>query len=154
MIAHETGHFLGLPDLYDTDDSPGSGIGSWGLMANSWGGDGSQQPPPLMSAWSKIALGWLDPNDLFAPGHYTLGDSLNSNQVYKVTDSFQADEYLLIENRRRKNTSNAVVDNIPASGDGLVIYHIDDSSGYHTEGYPGQTGWPGNGNHVGRPFTR
>jgi M6 family metalloprotease-like protein len=147
VIAHETGHFLGLPDLYDTDSSPGSGIGSWGLMANSWGGDGSQQPPPLMSAWSKIALGWLDPNDLFAPGHYTLGDSLNSNQVYKVTDSFPADEYLLIENRRRKNTSNAVVDNIPASGDGLVIYHIDDSTSYNTEGYPGQPGWPQNGNH-------
>jgi M6 family metalloprotease-like protein len=147
VIAHETGHFLGLPDLYDTDNSPGSGIGSWGLMANSWGGDGSQQPPPLMSAWSKIALGWLDPIDLSAPGNYTIEDSLNSNKVYKVTDSFPADEYLLIENRRRKNTSNTVVDNIPTSGDGLVIYHIDDSTGYDTEGYPGQTGWPGNGNH-------
>jgi M6 family metalloprotease-like protein len=147
VIAHETGHFLGLPDLYDTDDSPGSGIGSWGLMANSWGGDGSQQPPPLMSAWSKIALGWLDPNELFVPGHYTLGDSLNSNQVYKVTDSFPAGEYLLIENRRRKDPNSAVVDNIPVSGDGMVIYHIDDSTGYNIEGYPGQSGWPDNGNH-------
>ena len=147
VIAHETGHFLGLPDLYDTDNSPGNGIGSWGLMANSWGGDGSQQPPPLMSAWSKIALGWLDPTDLSAPGTYSLGDSLNSNQVYKVTDYFPTDEYLLIENRRRKNSNNDVVDNIPASGDGLVIYHIDDSTDYNTEGYPGQPDWPLNGNH-------
>jgi hypothetical protein len=116
-------------------------------MANSWGGDGSQQPPPLMSAWSKIALGWLDPNELFVPGHYTLGDSLNSNQVYKVTDSFPAGEYLLIENRRRKDPNSAVVDNIPVSGDGMVIYHIDDSTGYNIEGYPGQSGWPDNGNH-------
>jgi M6 family metalloprotease-like protein len=146
VIAHELGHFLGLPDLYDTD-SDGSGIGSWGLMANSWGGDGSQEPPPLMSAWSKTALGWVTPTDLYVPGNYSLGDSLDADMVYKVTDGFPEYEYLLIENRRRKNASNAVVDNIPAYGDGLVIYHIDDSTGLNTEGYPGQAGWPENGNH-------
>ncbi|WP_417908499.1 M6 family metalloprotease domain-containing protein [Candidatus Electronema sp. PJ] len=146
VIAHETGHFLGLPDLYDTD-STGEGVGSWCLMANSWGGDGSQQPPPLMSAWSKMQMGWLSPTDLTAAGHYILGDSLNSSSVYKVTSNYPANEYLLIENRRRKNASNVIVDNIPASGDGLVIYHIDGNAGYNTEGYPGQTGWPTNGNH-------
>jgi immune inhibitor A len=62
VFAHEYGHSLGLPDLYDTDNSS-NGIGNWCLMAGgSWnqvsrGGD----RPAHLSAWCKYKLGWVQP---------------------------------------------------------------------------------------------
>ena len=57
VYAHEYGHFLGLPDLYDTDYSS-SGIGSWSLMAGgSWNSSGRY--PAFMDAWCKKEVGFL-----------------------------------------------------------------------------------------------
>jgi hypothetical protein len=140
VIAHETGHFLGLPDLYDSDSRGGSGIGSYGLMANSWGFDGSQKYPPHFCAWSKIQLGWLSPT-VISPGNHSLPQVQTSASVYRIDHGFPSGEYLLIENRQRVG-----FDAVMPQG-GLAIWHIDDTTGYNTEGYPGQANWPSNGNH-------
>jgi len=141
VIAHETGHFFGLPDLYDTDAGSGEGIGSWGLMANSWDFNGTQLCPPHFSPWSKINLGWSTPVEISEPGLYTINQAETNAEIYRIDSGFPSGEYLLIENRQ-----NAGFDcTIPQGG--VAIWHIDDTTGYNTQGYPGQGGWPGNGNH-------
>lgn len=139
VIAHETGHFFGLPDLYDTDGG-GSGIGSYGLMANSWDFSGSQLCPPHFSPWSKMQLGWINPVNISQSGEYTIGQSETNNEYFVITDGYPSNEYLLIENRQ-----NAGFDCSMPQG-GLAIWHIDDETGFNTEGYPGGR-WPKDGKH-------
>ncbi len=141
VICHETGHFFGLPDLYDTDAGAGDGIGSWGLMANSWGFDGSQLYPPQFCSWSKMQLGWLTPIDLDTPGNYALPTYHGTPTALKISANFPDGEYLLLENRQPLGFEA----DMPQGG--LAIFHIDENAGYNTQGFPGQTGWPENGNH-------
>ena len=63
VFAHEFGHDLGLPDLYDTAGGPDNGTGFWTLMSSgSWASDSPDaigDKPVHMGAWEKLALGWL-----------------------------------------------------------------------------------------------
>jgi immune inhibitor A len=64
IFAHEFGHDLGLPDLYDTAGPTDNGTGFWTLMSSgSWASDSPNaigDKPVHMGAWEKLALGWLD----------------------------------------------------------------------------------------------
>ena len=140
VICHETGHFFGLPDFYDTDGTS-EGIGSWCLMANSWGFDGTQLRPPHFSAWCKIQLGWVTPT-VIGPGAQSAPRVETSPTVFKITTGFPSGEYLLVENRQPFGFESAM------SQGGLAIWHIDETkTNNNSEGYPGQVGWPGNANH-------
>jgi immune inhibitor A len=75
VFAHEFGHDLGLPDLYDTSGNSGGASNStefWTLMSQSRGtapGDpGIGDRPMPFGAWEKFQLGWLD-YKTFRPGH-------------------------------------------------------------------------------------
>jgi len=63
VFAHEYGHDLGLPDLYDTSGGE-NGTAFWTLMSSgSWvdtGQDTIGNAPSHMGAWEKFQLGWLN----------------------------------------------------------------------------------------------
>ncbi len=63
VFAHEFGHDLGLPDLYDTAGGE-NGTGFWTLMSSgSWLGEGKDDigsKPGDMGVWEKFQLGWIN----------------------------------------------------------------------------------------------
>ncbi len=64
VFAHEYGHDLGLPDLYDTESNADSPVAWWSLMAQSRlsakGDAGIGERPGDLGAWEKLQLGWFD----------------------------------------------------------------------------------------------
>ena len=62
VFAHEYGHDLGLPDLYDTSGNADSDVDFWDLMSSgSHSGPIFQSMPAHMGLWDKWVLGWADP---------------------------------------------------------------------------------------------
>jgi immune inhibitor A len=71
VFAHEYGHDLGLPDLYDSSNAGNSDIDFWDLMSSgSHSGPIFQSMPTHMGLWDKWVLGWADP-EVVEPGDGT-----------------------------------------------------------------------------------
>lgn len=126
--CHEFGHALGLPDLYNTENSNAYTVGTWDIMCSgSYNNNGST--PPSFSAFERFIMGWLQPEQLTRPGNYIMQPLETDNRAYLITQgafngkamSPSPNEYFLIENRQKvgwdANTGALV-------GAGLMISHI------------------------------
>jgi M6 family metalloprotease-like protein len=121
LLAHETGHALGLPDLYDYDGSS-FGIGDWGLMGT--GSHGRLHSPAHLSAWEKEQLGWVRVSWLredsatvrFAPVE-------RDRTVFRYDADDGTGRYLLLENRRRIGSDKEL------PGEGLLVWQVDPEPG-------------------------
>ncbi|MEZ4417521.1 MAG: M6 family metalloprotease domain-containing protein [Gemmatimonadota bacterium] len=127
VYAHELAHGFGLPDLYAVGTAAHAGIGQWGLMGSgSWGCPGPFNParPCHLSAWSKLALGWLTPVDLppgAALGVRALQPVETSRQVLRVPSGTGSGDYLLLENRQPLGFD----DNMERGG--LLVWAVDEA---------------------------
>ena len=122
-FVHEMGHALGLPDLYDTDNSS-AGVGNWSLMAG-----GSQlahgSAPPRLDPWSSARLGWLQPQTLTGPPTLRTIPTVASSRTaaFKLYPggATSGPEYFLIENRQKTGIDGRL------PGSGLLVWHVDES---------------------------
>lgn len=145
LTCHEYMHTMDMIDLYDgTDLGSARGVGQWDVMGHPYGADNSGTPG-LLGAWMKKELGWLEPIQIKNDGVYTCRPAHNHLEAFLidlfVPTNFDP-EYLLIENRQPIGFES------PIGGGGLLIWHIDDGApDMELKGFPGQPGWPQNGNH-------
>ncbi len=129
-IAHELGHVLGLPDLYDRTEGTEPEfrrwvVGCWGLMAaGAWGCDlgprTSVTGPSHMSAWSKGQLGWVTQVEVPADGlnlEFTLDPVLTGRTILRVP--LDSSEHFLVEYRELTGFDTAIPE------PGVLIYHIE-----------------------------
>lgn len=135
VIAHETGHLFGLPDLYDTDYSS-SGIGKWSVMAfGSWNGPyGLGGSPSHLDAWSKVELGFVNPQTVaVSPSTFQIPDIETNDIIFRLwNNNLIGDEYFLVENRQKIGYDSYI------PKEGLLIWHVDEAKwGNKQEWWPG-----------------
>lgn len=140
-LAHELGHYLGLPDLYATGSYTSRRWSNYdvdylSLMASgSWGTDPSGNNVPYsLDAWSKYALGWIQPQRVVNNGTYDINYS-ESHDEYKTIkiDTQRPDEYYLLENRQPEKW-DAGMRNNKSTGfteGGIILWHIDNGIYQH-----------------------
>jgi len=137
VFAHEYGHVLGLPDLYDYGyESQGVGLCSL-MAAGSWNGHTPEalhagNSPAHLDAWSKYRLGFVTPIEVTGLTAAVLPAVETSPVVYKMTvPGSGGREYFLLENRQPVGFDEGLW-NFDGNGNpewlhGLAIYHVDDT---------------------------
>jgi M6 family metalloprotease-like protein len=141
VMAHEFGHALGMPDLFNVAyrndpaqgvKSDGAGIGAWGLMGHGahWNGDDGPNP---FSAYSREVVGWIDEDNgrlVEATGDTVLRLETLAEEgtvlivplhaEFIVPDAVFAQEYLPLETRYPEGSYYDR--HLPGSG--VLIWHV------------------------------
>lgn len=138
VLAHELGHYLGLPDLYDTVDLTtvewaDYDVSGFSVMASgSWGEDeDGNYCPHSFDVWSRTVLGWCEPTEVELSGDYSVCaqsyDAENETFAAVKIPTPRADEYYLLENRQDDKWDVNLADYVypRKKTTGIILWHID-----------------------------
>lgn len=117
IVVHETGHLLGLPDVYAHSGDAHRFVGTWDLMGNVF-------LPTDLFAWHRLKLGWLTPGQFSCVGANAtttitltpLGRPSGKKAIFIRTGPYTA---LVAENRQK------VANDIRICDTGLLVYRVD-----------------------------
>lgn len=121
-FCHEFSHCLGLPDLYDTENSYTYVMGAWDLLDSGCynGPDGLGWVPAGFNSYEKQFVGWYDIKELMTD---TIVDRMlplnEGGEAYAIYNDAYADEYYVMENRQRTGWDKYL------PGEGLLFIHVD-----------------------------
>ena len=150
-VTHELGHYIGLPDLYNTTGVEGdwSTFDVHGLSTmgdGSWGTDGdyseesfvsSHQIPTELDPVCRMLLGFLDPVRVSDEGSFEVDASTNNVYCFAagsddIDDGGEQGEFFFVENRQMTGFDkglyglyDAAVGESAAEFGGLVVWHWD-----------------------------
>ena len=124
VFAHELGHYLGAPDLYDTSGTKyDDAVGTASLMAS--GAHGNK--PAHIDPYLLSDFGFCAPQSVMEDGTYTLYSKASKEGKYNILKLCTPNpkEYFLIENRYSSIKDGSTFDNGVAQG--ILIWHIDEN---------------------------
>lgn len=136
--AHEFGHMLGLPDLYEPVSSGGYGygLGCWDLMSyairscsSEFTGDDPGMDPNEMSVWTRMVLGWTTPREVTENMCNRVVEPLQyGGETFKVTpDPELPNDYFLVEYRAAVGLDKDLVNFSSDNHNRVCVYHVDDN---------------------------
>lgn len=118
-VCHEFGHVLGLPDLYNTQNSYDTQLGDWDVM-DSGSYNNESRTPASYTAFERHLLGWMDFIDLTEPQDSVVVPEMTQNNVaYRIFTANHTDEFFTLENHQKVGWDKA------EPGRGLMIIHVD-----------------------------
>lgn len=123
-FCHEFAHYLGLPDMYDTNgENEGLSSALYGTLSIMDRGHFSNNgnTPPYLTSIEREILGIGTVEELLPDTTYIIQPLQDSKKLYRISTSTEG-EYFLVEYRNGSGWDKYI------GGKGMVIYHIDKSS--------------------------